>query len=86
MEPPVRFEPSCACATSAVGGESFVAELLAAAEPGWVARASPRTTRKLPPAVRATIRFAREARCFPAAILELSRCMSSDWRSDMKDR
>jgi hypothetical protein len=50
-----------------------------------VARASPRTTRKLPPAVRATIRFARETRCFPAAILELSR-MSSDWRGDMKDR
>jgi hypothetical protein len=51
-----------------------------------VARASPRTTRKLPPAVRATIRFARETRCFPAVILELSRCMSSDWRGDMKDR
>jgi hypothetical protein len=79
--------------TSAVGGESFVVvepgelvELLAAAEPGWVARTSPRTTRKLPAAVRVTIRFARETRVFPAAILELSCFMSSEWRREMKER
>ena len=73
IEPADSDEPSCVCWTSDDGGES-VEELLAAVVPGWVARASPKTARKLPAAVRATVRFARAALLRPAAILELS-CM-----------